>query len=96
MTKSADKRYVIFDTDMGTDDAWALLMLLKAEKCLKNIEILAVTCVFGNTSLDNVIKNTYHILHSKDRSDVRLKYCELIKYSELKCLITFENIYSNL
>lgn len=82
MTKVADKKYVIFDTDMGTDDAWALLMLLKAEKCLKNIEILAVTCVFGNTSLDNVIKNTYHILHSMDRSDVRLDDCRIIKYSE--------------
>lgn len=95
MTKDADKKYVIFDTDMGTDDAWALLMLLKAEKYLKNIEILAVTCVFGNTSVDNAIKNTYHILQSMDRSDVRLANYRLIKYSELKCLISFKNVDSN-
>lgn len=70
MTKDLIQKYVIVDTDMGTDDAWALLMLLKAEKCLQNIKILAVTCVNGNTTIDNVVKNTYHMLHGAGRTDV--------------------------
>lgn len=67
---TSDLKYVILDTDMGTDDAWALLMLLKAEKELKNIKLLAITCVHGNTTLENVIKNTYRVLHGVNRTDV--------------------------
>lgn len=70
MTKEKIEKYVIVDTDLGTDDAWALLMLLKAEKCFKNIKILAITCVAGNTTLENVVKNTYYMLHSTGRTDV--------------------------
>lgn len=70
MTKETIEKYLIVDTDMGTDDAWALLMLLKAEKCFKNIVILALTCVSGNTSMENVVKNTYYMLHSAGRTDV--------------------------
>lgn len=64
-------RYIIVDTDMGSDDAFALQMLLKAEKSLKNIKILAITTVHGNTTLDNVLKNTYHLLNGFDRTDVK-------------------------
>lgn len=70
MTKDAIQKYVIIDTDMGTDDAWALLMLLKAEKCMGNIKILAITCVNGNTTMENVVKNTYYMLHGVNRTDV--------------------------
>lgn len=70
MTKEKIEKYVIVDTDLGTDDAWALLMLLKAEKCFKNMKILALTCVAGNTTLENVVKNTYYMLHSAGRTDV--------------------------
>lgn len=64
-------KLVIFDTDMGSDDAWALQMMLKAEELLKNIRVIAITTVCGNTSIENVIKNTYHILNGIDRTDVR-------------------------
>lgn len=74
MTKETIQKYVIVDTDMGTDDAWALLMLLKAEKCFQNIKILAITCVSGNTSLENVVKNTYYMLHSAGRTDVGFEF----------------------
>lgn len=58
--------------DMGTDDAWALQMMLKAEKHFKNIKLLAITTVFGNTTVENSIKNTYRILDGLDRTDVCL------------------------
>lgn len=46
-------------------------MLLKAEKDLNNVKILAITAAMGNTSLENVIKNTYRILDGLNRTDVR-------------------------
>lgn len=84
MTETENLKYIIFDTDMGVDDAWALLMLLKAEKNLKTIKLLAITCVHGNTSIENVIKNTYRILHSIGRIDVTHPRFHIIFYIELK------------
>lgn len=72
MTKEPTVRYVIFDTDMGCDDAWAAMMILKAEKQFKNVKVLAITTVNGNTTIDNVVKNTYRILDGLDRTDVRI------------------------
>lgn len=46
-------------------------MLLVAEKRLANVKVLAITCVDGNTTMDNVIKNTYRILYGLNRTDVR-------------------------
>lgn len=66
-----EPKYVIFDTDMGADDAWSLQMLLNAEKQLKSIKVLAVTTSHGNTNIENVIKNTYRILDGLNRTDVR-------------------------
>lgn len=70
ITNETNMRYVIFDTDMGADDAWALQMLLKAEKQLKNVKVLAITVADGNTDIENVIKNTYRILDGLNRTDV--------------------------
>lgn len=67
-----ETKYVIFDTDMGSDDAWALQMFLKAEKHLKTIKVVAITAVNGNTTTENVIKNTYRILDGLDRTDVSI------------------------
>lgn len=69
----SEPRYIIFDTDMGSDDSWALQMLLKGEKKLKNVKIVAITTVNGNTTVENVIKNTYRILDGAGRTDVRVK-----------------------
>lgn len=49
-------------------------MMLKAEKDLENVKILAITTVAGNTSMENAIKNTYRILDGVHRSDVRRFY----------------------
>ncbi|XP_055306455.1 nucleoside hydrolase-like [Sitodiplosis mosellana] len=70
MSSGTKPNYVIFDTDMGSDDAWALQMILKAEKVLKSVKVLAITTVNGNTTNENVIKNTYRILDGFDRTDI--------------------------
>lgn len=67
-------KYIILDTDMGTDDMWALVMLLKAEKYFSNIKLLAITCVHGNTSMENVLINTFAVLDMMDRPDVRPEF----------------------
>lgn len=72
MTSEGAPNYVIVDTDMGSDDAWALQMILKAEKQYKKIKVLAITTVNGNTTTENVIKNTYRMLDGLDRTDVNI------------------------
>lgn len=62
---------IIFDTDAGIDDAWALLMLLKAEKT-RNIKVLAITLVHGNTTVDYAADNCLRILNCVDRTDVAI------------------------
>ena len=49
---------IIIDTDPGHDDAMALLMLL----AVPQIEILAITTVAGNTTIENATRNTKYIL----------------------------------
>jgi hypothetical protein len=52
------KPKLIIDTDPGHDDALALLMLLLSEQ----FEVLAVTTVAGNASIEKVTRNTQAIL----------------------------------
>lgn len=68
MDKNSEKR-VIIDLDMGSDDYLALLLLLHAEK-LKEVKIEAITCCYGNTSVDNVVKNVIRLLEIEGRTDV--------------------------
>ncbi|EZA51461.1 uncharacterized protein LOC105282884 isoform X2 [Ooceraea biroi] len=60
---------VIIDCDAGIDDGLALIILLAAHKT-KRINIKAVTCVNGNTTLDNVVKNVFRTLHVCEVTDV--------------------------
>ncbi|OXU30884.1 hypothetical protein TSAR_002605 [Trichomalopsis sarcophagae] len=60
---------IIVDCDAGTDDALALTMLIAAHK-QKKIEIMAITCVTGNTYVDNVINNVFRTLHVCDAVDI--------------------------
>lgn len=64
-----ETRYIILDEDLGTDDAWALFLLLKAEKT-HNLKVLALTCVNGNGSVDNVARNNLRVLDILKRTDV--------------------------
>lgn len=62
-------RKVIIDLDVGTDDAWALLLLLKCEKKF-NMKVEAITCTHGNTDVHNVALNVLRILSAVGRLDV--------------------------
>ena len=49
---------LIIDTDMGVDDAHALLMALAA----KDVEVIGITTVVGNVGLQQVVENAGHVL----------------------------------
>jgi 7-cyano-7-deazaguanine synthase in queuosine biosynthesis len=59
---------LIIDTDAGGDDAVAILLLLRN----KNIDVIAITCVYGNTDEPNVEYNVLKILTIANRTDVSL------------------------
>lgn len=64
------RNYVIFDCDGGSDDAWALLLLLKAE-AESHLSILGITiCGSGNTSSQNAAYNMLRILKACGRDEV--------------------------
>jgi len=50
---------ILFDCDTGSDDAIALMLLLSQRD---RVTPVAVTCVGGNTSLENVVMNNLRIL----------------------------------
>lgn len=51
--------YLLVDVDTGVDDALALLFIARHPE----LELLAVSCVAGNTDVDNVVRNTLDVLH---------------------------------
>lgn len=65
-SKAMENKRVIIDTDCGIDDAQAIMMALAAP----NIEVLGVTCVFGNTAIGNVCQNVLQVLSVCEREGV--------------------------
>lgn len=82
-----EPRLIILDEDIGTDDAWALLMLLKAEQ-KHNLKLLAITCSGGNSSLDNVAINTIRVLEHAKRTDVN-SFFFFNKFGDTKIYVFF-------
>ncbi|XP_042338451.1 inosine-uridine preferring nucleoside hydrolase [Plectropomus leopardus] len=60
------KKQVIIDTDCGIDDAQAIMMALAAP----NIQIVGITCVFGNATVDNVCQNVLRVLSVCERQGI--------------------------
>jgi len=60
-------KYII-DVDTGVDDAQALMLALSQS----NMDILAITCVAGNTDVDQVCINTLKVLKACNRLEVSL------------------------
>ncbi|KAG2457329.1 IUNH hydrolase, partial [Polypterus senegalus] len=57
------KKLLLVDVDCGVDDAQALMMALAKS----DVEILGITCVHGNTSLDNICRNVLRVLKMGNR-----------------------------
>ena len=74
MTKNRNsniRKKLIIDTDAGGDDAVGILLALKfAEAHKEMIDLLAITCTFGNTEKRNVEMNVLKILTIANRNDV--------------------------
>ena len=62
---------VILDVDTGVDDACALLLAALHP----DLELRAVTCVGGNASVDDVVRNTLKVLDVAGRPDVSVARC---------------------
>jgi len=56
------RRLLIIDTDVGSDDAIALLLALRDS----NTTVLAVTTIFGNVSLSQATQNAHLLLAALD------------------------------
>lgn len=78
---SLNGKSIIMDVDVGTDDAWAILLALNHEKRL-NFKISAITCVQGNSTVNYIGKNALCVLNVVDRLDVSIKLHD-IKHARL-------------
>ena len=63
-----EKTRVIIDCDTGIDDAIAFVLAAHSEK----LDILGVTTVAGNVSLENTTRNTCNVLHYLGRDDIKI------------------------
>lgn len=60
------KRKVIIDTDPGHDDAMAIMLAVKSNA----LDILALTTVSGNSTIENTTRNARYILDLLGRNDI--------------------------
>jgi pyrimidine-specific ribonucleoside hydrolase len=60
------KHPIILDVDTGFDDAFAVLFAAMSEE----VELLGITCVDGNTNVDQVVKNTLIVLDAAGAGDI--------------------------
>lgn len=56
------KKKVVIDTDPGIDDAMAIMLAVKSEK----LDVLALTTVCGNTTIQNTTRNAQYLLRELD------------------------------
>ncbi|KAI5621287.1 hypothetical protein C0J50_19222, partial [Silurus asotus] len=57
---------LLVDVDCGVDDAQAIMMAL----AVPDVQILGITCVHGNVSVENVCKNVLRVLQVCDRMEI--------------------------
>jgi len=60
------QKKILVDVDTGVDDAQALMMVLASS----HVEVLGITCVAGNTGIDNVLTNTLTTLRVMNKLQV--------------------------
>lgn len=66
VSMASKQKLILIDVDCGTDDAQAIMMALAAP----SVKVLGITCVGGNTPLDNVCKNVLRVLKVSKRLDI--------------------------
>jgi inosine-uridine nucleoside N-ribohydrolase len=57
---------ILFDTDPGIDDTMALLFAL----CSPELDVIGLTCVFGNAFVDTTTRNALRVLELAGRDDI--------------------------
>ncbi|XP_030613508.1 inosine-uridine preferring nucleoside hydrolase [Archocentrus centrarchus] len=60
------RKKLLLDVDCGVDDAQAIMMALAAP----NVQVVGITCVHGNTSVENVCKNVLRVLQACNRLEI--------------------------
>lgn len=60
------KHPIILDVDTGFDDAFAVLFAAMSDE----VELLGITCVDGNTNVDQVVKNTLIVLDAAGAGNI--------------------------
>ncbi|XP_035995020.1 inosine-uridine preferring nucleoside hydrolase isoform X1 [Fundulus heteroclitus] len=60
------KKKLLVDVDCGVDDAQAIMLALAAP----GVELLGITCVHGNTTVENVCRNVLRVLQVCDKLEV--------------------------
>nr|CAD7576841.1 unnamed protein product [Timema californicum] len=71
---------IIIDTDAGTDDATALFMALGYEKNQPSrVKVVAITCVHGNTRVDNVVLANALVVLSSTAEDGEIEVRILVR-----------------
>ncbi|XP_067107686.1 inosine-uridine preferring nucleoside hydrolase isoform X1 [Osmerus mordax] len=60
------QKKLLVDVDSGVDDAQAIMLALAQP----HVQLLGITCVHGNTSVENVCRNTLRVLQACDRLEI--------------------------
>uniref|UniRef100_A0A8C3ANP1 Si:dkey-4e7.3 n=1 Tax=Cyclopterus lumpus TaxID=8103 RepID=A0A8C3ANP1_CYCLU len=60
------RRKLLVDVDCGVDDAQAIMLALAAP----SVELLGITCVHGNTTVENVCRNTLRVLQACSKLEI--------------------------
>uniref|UniRef100_A0A8C5P777 Inosine/uridine-preferring nucleoside hydrolase domain-containing protein n=1 Tax=Leptobrachium leishanense TaxID=445787 RepID=A0A8C5P777_9ANUR len=60
------KKLLLVDVDCGVDDAQALMMALAAPE----VQILGITCCFGNSTIEHVCRNVLRVLKVCNRMEI--------------------------
>jgi pyrimidine-specific ribonucleoside hydrolase len=77
-----DEKLVLIDTDAGLDDCLAILMALQAHKDPSvTFRVIGISCVNGNTEVDNVCLNVTRILEVANLSEVRIRQSAVRRFS---------------
>ncbi|KAJ7319684.1 hypothetical protein JRQ81_019195 [Phrynocephalus forsythii] len=60
------KKLLLVDVDCGVDDAAAIMMALASP----SVEVLGITCCYGNSLLENTCRNVLRVLHICNKLEI--------------------------